>query len=519
MARKHIGITFDTILKNHLPIEGINEGDMVEFKIEITENRRVFDATDEIVTFYFKRADGTLFEQTEGVTWESLSKGKLKLKTNNKAFNKKGITEFQIKLTHVTGEETTSIRKIKVGESLVSNEAVENTNEVSALKKLEEFIEKGNLEFPKYEAKINEFEKKINGYDEKTFDKLKNYAGLVGMVSDLDTIINFDVFEKKITLNKPIVFLKERGLGTISRVVTINPFEYTLKNSEIIYLKINEVLENPDNPTIYKNVYWVDFDFKTCIPLFWYHSNNISTTLNLEIKKNSNNIAWFGDSISELKQLPHKVGVLNGDIVYDCSMAGSVLSYSTEEDYKNLGVRQLIEAVKTGDYTKQEKAAENIKLAGGSDKTTNLNNLKKIRWEEIQKVVIFAGTNDYGANTNMGNGNIEDETEFWGSIKFIIENLQTLYPHLQIYFITPIWRDNGGDSDETTNSVGLKLYDYCRKIIEVCKEYHIPALDLYSESGVNKFTKKILLQEDGLHQTEKGDNLLAKKISKFVKEG
>jgi len=111
---------------------------------------------------------------------------------------------------------------------------------------------------------------------------------------------------------------------------------------------------------------------------------------------------------------------------------------------------------------------------------------------------------------------------FKGAINLSLDKLMTRYPNLKILLVTPVWRSrqvNGDDleSDNNPNSLGLYLRDYVEAIKDMGKKYHVPVLDLYNTSGINKYTKELYLSSDGLHPNSTGythlANLIAAKLS------
>ena len=219
-------------------------------------------------------------------------------------------------------------------------------------------------------------------------------------------------------------------------------------------------------------------------------------------------VAWFGDSISQLKLLPHRVGELLQIEVNDCSFAGGVMCCHANENYRNLGFAELVNAIIEQDFTTQETAISNIETANGTTETQkreNLATLQSLDFSEINTVVVLYGTNDWGNNNNTLETFKERMTN-------AISSFLTAFPHIQMYFISPIWRGNG---EETLSGMGT-LYDVVSAEKEVCKTFNIPFYDLYKNGGINAQTKGYYLNADELHQTVEGDKMLANKCAKFI---
>ena len=161
MAFKKIPLTIDTMIRNPVPIEGINQEDNIELNIVVTENKTPKDLSSQTIKVYVRRIDGTLVEQTNQITPTNARKGEVTVKLKNSAFNKEGYALFQLDVSDSIGRITSSYATFKIGKGLVSSEAIANTNEIEALKKVEEYIKKANQEletFKKTVAEINENE-------------------------------------------------------------------------------------------------------------------------------------------------------------------------------------------------------------------------------------------------------------------------------------------------------------------------------------------------------------------------
>lgn len=161
MAFKKIPLTIDTMIRNPVPVEGINQEDNVELNIVVTENKTPKDLSSQTIKVYVRRIDGTLVEQTDQITPTNASKGEVTVKLKNSAFNKEGYALFQLDVSDSSGRITSSYATFKIGKGLVSGEAIANTNEIEALKKVEEYIKKANQELETFKqtvAEINENE-------------------------------------------------------------------------------------------------------------------------------------------------------------------------------------------------------------------------------------------------------------------------------------------------------------------------------------------------------------------------
>ena len=144
---------------------------------------------------------------------------------------------------------------------------------------------------------------------------------------------------------------------------------------------------------------------------------------------------------------------------------------------------------------------------------------KDINYKEYDLVTIFIGTNDFRYNKKLGviseDSNKYDETTFIGSYQMLIETILESNSSIDLVLITPLQRSKDGYDINFTNEVGYKLINYVNAIKDLGKKYDLPVLDLYSSSG---FTNKTLslYTRDNLHPNEKGYEIIANKMYKFL---
>lgn len=121
-------------------------------------------------------------------------------------------------------------------------------------------------------------------------------------------------------------------------------------------------------------------------------------------------------------------------------------------------------------------------------------------------VIISIGTNDYGHNVPMGEGESESDTDtFYGALNALYTALMTKYPTKKIIVCTPTKR-----SDKTgPNTVGKKLVDYRNAIIEMAAIYSIPVCDMWAISGLNPQFNSTQYYKDGLHPLQTGHYRMA----------
>ena len=137
-------------------------------------------------------------------------------------------------------------------------------------------------------------------------------------------------------------------------------------------------------------------------------------------------------------------------------------------------------------------------------------------------VVFFEiATNDFRLDTPLGTLGIMGDTAFetgtfYGGYRHLIEYVLTSNPEIKIVLFTPLQRDNSGYDVNTVNGAGHKLYDYVQAIREIGEMYSLQVIDLYKESGFNKFTLDTFTM-DGLHPNDLGYVRMGETVSDYLK--
>jgi lysophospholipase L1-like esterase len=123
-------------------------------------------------------------------------------------------------------------------------------------------------------------------------------------------------------------------------------------------------------------------------------------------------------------------------------------------------------------------------------------------------VTIFAGINDFRLDKPIGYKEDRDIYTFIGAYIELVESILSKNPACRLSLWTPLQRDKDGYDSYHVNSVGHRLIDYVNAIKTIGLEYALPVLDLYAESGFNRFTLP-LLTSDGLHPNQEGHRRIA----------
>ncbi|OPA80944.1 hypothetical protein BVG16_00940 [Paenibacillus selenitireducens] len=130
-------------------------------------------------------------------------------------------------------------------------------------------------------------------------------------------------------------------------------------------------------------------------------------------------------------------------------------------------------------------------------------------------VTIFAGTNDFRLDKPIGRKEDRDIHTFYGAYIELVEDILTKNPACRLSLWTPLQRDKDGFDIHSVNQAGHRLIDYVEVIQAIGLEYALPVLNLYAESGFNRFTLSVLTS-DRLHPNEQGYARIASMASSFL---
>ncbi len=140
--------------------------------------------------------------------------------------------------------------------------------------------------------------------------------------------------------------------------------------------------------------------------------------------------------------------------------------------------------------------------------------------DDADIVVVFGGTNDYG-HGDAPFGKFSDRTPdtFYGACHYLFSGLIKKYLGKQIIIITPLHRT--GElyvPDCKVEGDYRPLKDYVDAIREVAEYYSLPILDLFATSGLQPEIEEIKqnFMPDGLHPNDRGYELIAYKLKRFI---
>ena len=155
---------------------------------------------------------------------------------------------------------------------------------------------------------------------------------------------------------------------------------------------------------------------------------------------------------------------------------------------------------------------------GGSSTPVTGSTPMNIRYADMvyaDYILVLGGVNDYIiTSTPLGTKGDTTNQTFYGALKILIEGLIKKYPTGKIGFMTPLRKAN----DTAANVAGFTLKQYRDAIIDMCEDYCIPVLDLYTKGGCHPNIEawKNANLPDGLHPNQAYYRRLALQIAQFI---
>lgn len=558
MAFKKIPLTIDTMIRNPVPVEGINQEDNIELNIIVTENKTPKDLSSQTIKVYVRRIDGTLVEQTNQITPTNASKGEVTVKLKNSAFNKEGYALFQLDISDSSGRITSSYATFKIGKGLVSGEAIANTNEINALKQIEEYVTKANEELETFKQTVSEINENeaIRQRNESTREENEEVRKQeFKKIKKERWIDNKNILYKTISANKTD-FIKIKS-GNLMQL-------YDLENGKAV---------NADTGELYDLSSYTTTDFIEITPETKYvFSGNTNICFYDETK--SFVTGNRGGSWSSPYTTPAGVKYLRWSVPTKDIQNSSIKLFGSENSDLTMEFNELLnDSIKN--FLKNDKSF-NIFLKGLSltnkkinilgDSISSLDYLRPNWCEQISEktgvtfnnygvsgttiafnenrentagkcfanrvneltdgdcTIIMGGTNDVNSNIPLGEWGDETNTTLYGAINIIITTLLNKFPGKPIIWCAPIQDRNScknkplPDVQETVLTASSKAnvnYPLLIGAIRLkCRQYSIPFINLYDESGINGYDTDFIYyrSNDTVHPSVLGHTRIACQI-------
>ena len=135
-------------------------------------------------------------------------------------------------------------------------------------------------------------------------------------------------------------------------------------------------------------------------------------------------------------------------------------------------------------------------------------------------VFVFGGTNDYGhGDAELGSIDSTDSYTFCGAVRNLANYLAERYGKQNLCFILPLWRydeDNPRGEDGAQPKTRPSLKEYIKSETTVLDSMGVKYLNLRDVFPVSTTNSPSEYYADGLHPTDKGHELLADCIVKYL---
>lgn len=229
-------------------------------------------------------------------------------------------------------------------------------------------------------------------------------------------------------------------------------------------------------------------------------------------------MVFFGDSITENGDYPARVASRLGCTVTNLGIGGTQMAEHNALAWRPFSMCKLAGTIASGDYETLQDDADFLLSDKGKDVSAQVTAMSQIDWNAVDYIVMGYGTNDYGNGMPIGAASDTTGATFCGAVNVTVDTILTAYPHIRLFFVSPMYRDriasgDGLNSDDNPNSNGDYLVEFVDALKERCAAHHVPCLDMYRTSMVGKHTASTYLV-DGLHpRSGIGYQLVADKVS------
>ncbi len=135
-------------------------------------------------------------------------------------------------------------------------------------------------------------------------------------------------------------------------------------------------------------------------------------------------------------------------------------------------------------------------------------------------VVVFGGTNDWGACVPLGTPEDRTADTFYGACYVLFEMLLYRYPGKPVAVVTPLHRLYENESTYQERKLAAPLKAYVQILKEVAEYFAFPVVDMYATSGLQPAVDLIRerFMEDGIHPNDAGHEILFNKMEAALRQ-
>jgi len=139
---------------------------------------------------------------------------------------------------------------------------------------------------------------------------------------------------------------------------------------------------------------------------------------------------------------------------------------------------------------------------------------EQIMCRDVDAVVVFGGTNDYGhGDSSFGSVDSDDEDiyTFCGAVNSLISALKRDFPKAELVFMTPLHRKG---EEQPRREGGEPLADYANALKSICAKRGIKVIDLFGMNPLDPEDPAVI--PDGLHPNDAGHEVLARTVGEAL---
>lgn len=280
-------------------------------------------------------------------------------------------------------------------------------------------------------------------------------------------------------------------------------------NKEGNYIADETVYNLPSNDKYYINIkIFDDCNIITAMKIDSISCERYQCKVYFTSANNPVNTSWFDMSVKKSKFQNKTVHLFGDGILFGLGSSDILLNSISAHMSNDYGIRVINKSL--GDATLGHYDTQTL-----SERSV-LTQITLDSLEDADYVIMMIGTHDWdSAKASIGKDDDISDRTFKGSLNLAINNILEKNNNTKILLCTPFFRSrikNGDNKNSDEYKVNdLELLDFAKAIQDIAYKHHIPVLDLYNTSGINKYTSDNYL-EDGLYLNDNGHELIATKI-------
>lgn len=235
------------------------------------------------------------------------------------------------------------------------------------------------------------------------------------------------------------------------------------------------------------------------------------------IKNNSywkgKSICFYGDSIVQQDKFPKLVSnELKLKSYYNWGIGGT--RYQSDDTFVNAKV------INGKLNILNNNVSSDFSVSDGELYQRSLCSARRIETipNDIDCIVIFAGTNDYGSNSIINNDFSVFDDNFEGSIIKTIKTIRKKFHTIPIFVCSPIYARSSNKLNTDLpekNSLGYSVDKYGKVLKEICNIMGVNYIPVGEESEIGFYNLESYLL-DGVHPNDEGNKNIARVIIKYL---